>query len=362
MLYLLENVDLFGFSLRVFGYVTFRAGVAALTAMLFVMLFGPFTVRLLKRYRALAMDRYKDVLPEGFIDKRKNATPSMGGLLMLAGVALATVLWTELFNPTVLALLFCTVLMGLIGFADDYVKVTRNPKGISARAKFLAQCLVAAGTILFLYWQPFQPELAEQMNKLFVPFVKEPVLQSQWVLLLEMVVIVGASNAVNLTDGKDGLATGSVIFCALTYAVIAYVCGHRVFAEYLNVPGIPGASEGVVFAAAVIGACIGFLWHNCYPASMFMGDTGSLALGGAIGLLAVLVRQELLLVLTGGVFVMEALSVVIQVASFKLTGKRVFLCAPIHHHFELMGWSETQIVTVFATITAILCLIALMGL
>ncbi|WP_176014124.1 phospho-N-acetylmuramoyl-pentapeptide-transferase [Victivallis sp. Marseille-Q1083] len=362
MLYLLENVDLFGFSLRLFGYVTFRAGGAALTAMLFVMLFGPFTVRLLKRYRALAMDRYKDVLPEGFIDKRKNATPSMGGLLMLAGVALATVLWTELFNPTVLALLFCTVLMGLIGFADDYVKVTRNPKGISARAKFLAQCLVAAGTILFLYWQPFQPELAEQMNKLFVPFVKEPVLQSQWVLLLEMVVIVGASNAVNLTDGKDGLATGSVIFCALTYAVIAYVCGHRVFAEYLNVPGIPGASEGVVFAAAVIGACIGFLWHNCYPASMFMGDTGSLALGGAIGLLAVLVRQELLLVLTGGVFVMEALSVVIQVASFKLTGKRVFLCAPIHHHFERRGWTETQIVVRFWILAGIFALLSLASL
>ena len=197
------------------------------------------------------------------------------------------------------------------------------------------------------------------MVNLYVPFINTPVMIGWWVMIIAVLAIVGASNAVNLTDGKDGLSTGCMIFATIAYAVIAYLCGHRIFADYLLIPFIPGAGEAVVFASAVIGACIGFLWHNCHPASMFMGDTGSLALGGIIGLLSVLVRQEFLLFLVGGVFVMEIASVMIQVPVFKLTGKRVFLCTPIHHHFEKLGWTETQIVVRFWILSGIFALLAL---
>ena len=197
------------------------------------------------------------------------------------------------------------------------------------------------------------------LEQLLVPFFKMPVLSTRWLFLFEVIVIAGASNAVNLTDGKDGLASGCTIFCTLTYAVFAYLMGHKIFAGYLNLPHIASAGEAVVFASAICGSCIGFLWHNCYPAAMFMGDTGSLALGGAIGMLAVLVRQEILLLLVGGVFVMEAGSVILQVLSFKLTGKRIFLCSPIHHHFERKGWTETQIVVRFWILAGVFSLLAL---
>ena len=208
-------------------------------------------------------------------------------------------------------------------------------------------------------WLCYIPEFAPYMRNFYVPLYNAPLFTGLWVTAIAVLAIVGASNAVNLTDGKDGLSTGCMIFATIAYAVMAYLCGHRVFAEYLLIPFIPGAGEAVVFAAAVIGACIGFLWHNCHPASMFMGDTGSLALGGIIGLLAVLVRQEFLLFLVGGVFVMEIVSVMIQVPVFKLTGKRVFLCTPIHHHFEKLGWTETQIVVRFWILAGIFALMAL---
>ncbi|MBE6380741.1 MAG: phospho-N-acetylmuramoyl-pentapeptide-transferase [Lentisphaerae bacterium] len=343
--------------LRLFNYVSFRAGCAGVMSLLIVILLGPATVRMLKKFRATAPSRYGGVqILEEFINEQKNKTPSMGGVLILFGIVVSALLWMK---PTELMWILTgsTVLLGLLGFADDFAKVAyRNKDGISGKLKLLGQFMVAGAAVIWLF---YIPEFKPYMSQLYLPFFNAPVAVGVWVSAFAILAIVGASNAVNLTDGKDGLSSGCMIFATIAYAVIAYLSGHRIFADYLLIPFIPGASEAVVFAAAVIGACIGFLWHNCYPASMFMGDTGSLALGGIIGLLAVLVRQEFLLFLVGGVFVMEIVSVMIQVMSVKLTGKRVFLCTPIHHHFEKMGWTETQIVIRFWILAGIFALLAL---
>ena len=360
MFYLLKGVEIGALPWRLFGYVSFRTICAAATAMLIVVFFGPLMVRILKSYRAMAVDRYKGIMPEEFINSKKNSTPSMGGILIIAGIVLTSLLWSRLDNAVTIALISQTVMLGGLGFLDDYVKITSNPKGISSRVKMAGQILISIAILSFLF---NQPELAEHLRDFFVPFRKIPIFSNAWISgIVAGIVIIGASNAVNLTDGKDGLATGSCIICIFTYGALAYLCGHQVFASYLSIPNIPGVSEAVVFSGAVVGACAGFLWHNCYPASMFMGDTGSLALGGIVGLLAVLVRQELLLIVAGGVFVMEAGSVILQVASFKLTGKRIFLCSPIHHHFERKGWTETQIVVRFWILSGVFALIALASL
>ncbi len=343
---------------RLFSQVTFRAGGALLTAIIICFCLGPFTVRWLKKFRAEAPNRHKGLIPDEFIDHNKDKTPSMGGLLIVFSITVATLLWTIPTNPLMVVFLATLLAYAAVGFVDDYIKVAyRNRGGISARVKMFFQLMIAAVAIIFLN---SRPETNYILRELIVPFVQEPILISPWILLVFAVfVVVGSSNAVNLTDGKDGLAVGSTIFCSLTYGAIAYLCGHKIFSGYLNIPFISGASEVVVFTAAISGACIGFLWHNCHPASMFMGDTGSLALGGTIGLIAVLVKQEIALVIIGGVFVMEAVSVIIQVTSFKLTGKRVFLCTPIHHHFERKGWTETQIVVRFWILAGIFALIGL---
>lgn len=341
--------------LRLFNYVSFRAGGAGVAAFLIVLLLGPLTVRLLKKFRATAPSRYGGVVAE-FVNEQKDKTPSMGGVLIIFGIIIASVLWMK---PTELMFILTgsTLLLGLLGFADDFAKVAyRRRDGIPGKIKLLGQFSVAIAAV---YWLYCIPEFKTYMVNLYVPFINTPVMIGWWVMIIAVLAIVGASNAVNLTDGKDGLSTGCMIFATIAYAVIAYLCGHRIFADYLLIPFIPGAGEAVVFASAVIGACIGFLWHNCHPASMFMGDTGSLALGGIIGLLSVLVRQEFLLFLVGGVFVMEIASVMIQVPVFKLTGKRVFLCTPIHHHFEKLGWTETQIVVRFWILSGIFALLAL---
>ena len=351
--YLSTNPDL-GF-FRLFNYVSFRAGCAGAMAFLIVILLGPATVRMLKKFRATAPSRYGGVVEE-FVNVQKDKTPSMGGVLIILGITAAAILWMKPLELTAI-LVGSTILLGLLGFADDFAKVAyRRRDGIPGKVKLLGQFLVAAAAVVWLY---YIPEFAPYMRNLYIPFVHAPVAVGVWVSIVAVGAIMGASNAVNLTDGKDGLSTGCMIFATIAYAVMAYLCGHRVFAEYLLIPFIPGASEAVVFAAAVIGACIGFLWHNCHPATMFMGDTGSLALGGIIGLLSVLVRQEFLLFLVGGVFVMEIVSVMIQVPVFKLTGKRVFLCTPIHHHFEKLGWTETQIVVRFWILSGIFALLAL---
>ncbi len=358
MLYLLSFLEKSFGPLRLFDYVTFRAGGAALTAFLLVLLLGGFTARKLRKLNAQAADRYQGLFPQELLDKEKARTPCMGGVLVIGAILVSALLWNMMTNPIAIAMVVSTLCFSLIGFYDDYQKVVhKNRDGIPAKLKMLLQFLVAGGALAYL---GTRPELGPLLQEFMVPMMKKPLFTCGWVTFpFAAVVIVGLSNAVNLTDGKDGLASGCTIICTLTYAVFAYVMGHRVFAEHLNVPYVAGAGEAMVFAAAVGGACFGFLWHNCHPASMFMGDTGSLALGGAVGLLAVLVRQELLLVLVGAIFLAEAGSVMIQVASFKSTGKRVFLCTPIHHHFERLGWTETQIVVRFWIIAGVCALLAL---
>jgi phospho-N-acetylmuramoyl-pentapeptide-transferase len=253
--------------------------------------------------------------------------------------------------------------LGTIGFADDYIKVAfRKRDGMSGRLKLILQVLVA---FLAIYFLNNTPSTQNYMRELYVPFLKHPLLSGLPIIsamAFGALVVVSSSNAVNLTDGKDGLAVGCMIFSSFVYAIFAYFCGHKIFAEYLNIPFITGSSEVVIFAMAICGGCVGFLWFNCYPASMFMGDTGSLALGGSIGLIAVLVRQEIILLIVGGVFVIEALSVILQVLFFRLTGKRIFLCAPLHHHFERKGWTETQIVVRFWILAGIFAMMGIASL
>ena len=356
MLYLLSGLsDSFG-PLRLFNYVTFRAGGAWLTAFLLVLLLGNTAVRVLKRFNVRAAERLEGLVPPEFIDQRKSKTPCMGGVLLIGAVVVSTLLWAV---PGAISgvLAGATLLLSLTGFLDDYIKVTRQDRGgLPGKWKLVIQFAVAVAAMWI--WSRF-PELDKTLRAFYFPFAKEPIFHSAWCYAFAIFVIVGASNAVNLTDGKDGLASGCTIFCVLTYAAFAYLMGHKIFAGYLSIPYLPGIEEAVVFAAAICGACIGFLWHNCHPAAMFMGDTGSLALGGAVGLLAVLVRQEILLVIVGGVFVMEIVSVIIQVASLRLTGRRVFICTPIHHHFERKGWTETQIVVRFWILAGVFALAAL---
>ncbi|MBR7120961.1 MAG: phospho-N-acetylmuramoyl-pentapeptide-transferase [Lentisphaeria bacterium] len=363
MFYYLSHFNEYFGPLRLFEYITFRAGGAAATAFLIVALFGGRFAAMLRNFNIRAAARYEGVLPADILDKRKNSTPCMGGILLVGGVLAATLLWSNWSASNGI----CWILMGgtlgfaLIGFLDDFLKVFKQKRdGLPGKLKLAGQFLTGA-LVLWLFWR--NPELERIMSKLVIPFLKEPVDLGSWYWLLPVfsvaIIIVGASNAVNLTDGKDGLASGCTIFCALSYAVFTYLMGHQVFASYLDLPYIKGIGEAVVFAAALGGGCVGFLWHNCHPASMFMGDTGSLALGGAIGMLAVLSRQEILLALIGGVYVMEIISVMLQVASFKLTGKRIFLCTPIHHHFERKGWTETQIVVRFWILSGIFALMAL---
>ena len=341
--------------LRLIDYVTFRAGAAALTALVLVLVLGPLTVRLLKDF--VSPNRYKEYVEN--VAAIKDKTPTMGGLLIMGAIFVSMLLWGNLSNTLVLVFLGAMLAFMLLGFVDDYRKVKLKSKdGISVRTKFTVQTVITLLALLAFY---FIPEVREHLQELCVPLMKKPV----WIMplavavIFETIVVVGASNAVNLTDGKDGLAVGCTIFCTLTYAAFAYMSGHKVFADYLSINYIEGAGEVGVLAACIAGACIGFLWYNCNPASMFMGDTGSLALGGCIGLIAVLVKQELLLILVGWVFVMEAGSVLLQILSLKFFGRRIFLCSPIHHHFEKKGWPEMQIVVRFWIIAGICALVGL---
>jgi len=351
--------DYFG-PLRLFDYVTFRAGGALVTALLLCFLLGPLTVRLLKKLRTVAPTRLAGLVDEKFIDRNKDKTPSMGGILIISSILLSTILWANLTNKLVIIFLATLLSLSLLGFLDDFAKIAYGKRdGIPGKLKLLFQILIA---LVAVYFFDSLPETGSIVRDLTVPFIKYPILIGMPVVLayaFGALVVVGSSNAVNLTDGKDGLAVGCAIFCTLTYAAFAYLCGHRLFAEYLSIPFIPGSSEVGVFACAIAGACIGFLWHNCHPASMFMGDTGSLPLGGVIGLIAVLVKQEITLALVGFVFVMEAGSVILQVLSVKLRNKRIFLCSPIHHHFEQKGWTETQIVVRFWIIAGLCALLGL---
>jgi len=361
MLYYLSNLSDFFGPLRLFRYVTFRAGCAAATAFIIVLLLGPLTIRLLKKFNTTAAPRFDGLIPEQYIDRKKDKTPSMGGILIVIGIVIATILWSIPTNSLMHIFILITVSLAAIGFIDDYSKaVYKKRDGISGKMKLFLQFFIAGAAVLYLF---SIPENSYYLQQLMVPFWKTPLVSGFYGGLitfpLGVLVGVGSSNAVNLTDGKDGLAVGCIIFCSIAFAVFCYISGHKVFADHLMIHFIPGAGEVGIFASAIVGAGLGFLWWNCNPAGMFMGDTGSLALGGSIGLIAVLVRKELVLPIVGGVFVMEALSVIIQVVCFKLFKKRVFLCAPIHHHFERKGWTETQIVVRFWIIAVVLALVGL---
>ena len=348
--YLASSVRTF----HVFEYITLRAMLATLTALLISFLVGPAMIRKLTAYKIGQSVRNDG--PQTHLVKA--GTPTMGGALILVSIVLTTLLWGDLTSSYIWSVMLTTLGFGVIGWIDDYRKVVhRNPKGLSARSKYLSQSILALGFALYLVLTAVQPEQTD----LIVPFFKTVAipLGALGFVILTYFVLVGSSNAVNLTDGLDGLAILPTVLISAALSVFAYVAGNRVFSGYLGVPYIPGAGELVIFCSAMSGAGLGFLWFNAYPAEVFMGDVGALALGAALGMVAVIVRQEIVLFIMGGVFVVETLSVIVQVASFKLTGRRVFGMAPLHHHFELKGWKETQVVVRFWIITMMLILLGL---
>jgi phospho-N-acetylmuramoyl-pentapeptide-transferase len=340
---------------NVFRYLTFRTGGAVMTALLICFLIGPAFIRWLKRLQGKGQPIRSDGPQRHIVEKQ--GTPTMGGLLMLIAMVLATLLWADLSNLYVWAVLMVTLFFGLVGFVDDYLKVTkRSAAGVSARIKLFVQFLVAASTVLMLMRLQAPP----LTGAVAIPFFKGVLVQLGWAFIIfGALVVVGSSNAVNLTDGLDGLAIVPVMIAAGTFLLIAYLVGNFRFADYLQINYVAGTGELAILLGALIGAGLGFLWFNAPPAMVFMGDTGSLALGGVLGATAVAVKHELVLVIVGGLFVMEAVSVMVQVVSFKTTGKRVFRMAPIHHHFEQLGWREPTIVIRFWIISVILALVGL---
>ncbi len=338
---------------NVFRYLTLRGILGVLTALVICLAVGPIMIRRLG-YRQIHQTVRTDG-PEAHITK--SGTPTMGGAIILVAVFAATLLWADLSNRFVWVVLFTTLSFGAIGLVDDYKKlVNKDTRGIGAGMKFLLQSIAGLAAALFLYHTAEAPAETE----LIVPFFKDVALNlGPWFVLLAYLVIVGSSNAVNLTDGLDGLAIMPTTMVAAALGIFAYTTGHVQFANYLGIPYISGVGEVLIFCAALVGAGLGFLWFNTYPAQVFMGDVGALALGAALGVVAVVVRQEIVLFVMGGVFVMETVSVMLQVASYKLTGKRMFRMAPLHHHFELKGWPEPRVIVRFWIITVILVLIGL---
>jgi len=339
---------------NVFNYITLRAVLSCLTALVITFVIGPVLIRKLTAYKV--GQSVRDDGPQTHLTKA--GTPTMGGALILAAIILTVVLWADLQNRLVWVVLSVMLGFGAIGWVDDYRKVVgRNPKGLSARAKFFWQSVIGAAAACYLAFYTSLPAQTE----FILPFVKQVAypLGAVGFIVMTYFVIVGTSNAVNLTDGLDGLAILPTVMIGSALGIFAYVAGHSVFAKYLGFPYIPGAGELTVVCGAIAGAGLAFLWFNAYPAEVFMGDVGALALGAALGTVAVIVRQEIVLFIMGGVFVVETLSVMLQVASFKLTGKRIFRMAPLHHHYELKGWKENQVVVRFWIITMMLCLVGL---
>jgi phospho-N-acetylmuramoyl-pentapeptide-transferase len=344
---------------NLFTYITFRAALAAMTSMALSVLLGPWMARKLKALKVGQQIRKDHVEDLHKIHHHKAGTPTMGGVLIIGSVAVATLLWANIQNRLVITALFCTFWLGMVGFLDDFIKMRkRRSLGLTAKLKLVAQITMGLALGVYLYYNPVNAEYGTKLEVLFFKniYVALGFLYVPFVVL----VIVGTSNAVNLTDGLDGLAIGSVIMAALAYTGMAYLVGRTDFAGYLFITYVSGAGELTIFCSAIVGAGLGFLWYNAHPADIFMGDTGALALGGALGTVAILIKQELLLVLVGGLFILEAMSVIIQVLSYKLRGgKRVFKMAPLHHHFELSGWSETKVTVRFWIIAAIFALIGL---
>ena len=344
------------FGFNVFKYITFRAAMGTTTAFLLCCLFGPWLIRKLSQLKIGEHIIDEKISPRlHSLHRQKKGIPTMGGLLILFSTIFSTLLWARLDNKYILLALFAILWLGIIGFLDDYMKyISRRSKGMTVATKLVGQTILAVIIGLFAF---YDPHIGQSLD---VPFFKDLVVNLGLLyILFVVIVIVGFSNAVNLTDGLDGLAIGCIVMVAITYSIFSYITGHAKFSSYLQINYLPGSGELAVFCANIAGAALGFLWFNAHPAEIFMGDTGSLSLGGAIGVVAVLIKKELLLLLVGGIFVAEALSVILQVASFKLRKKRVFLVAPLHHHFQFKGLSETKVTIRFWIITAILAFLTL---
>ena len=356
LLYPLSDIW-FGFN--IFRYITFRAVMAALTSFILSLLLGPWVIKRLSVFKVGERVRKQEIVGALYsLHKQKEGTPTMGGVLILLSIVGSTVLRQDLTNKSTLVVLFSTIWLGVVGFLDDYIKlVKKRSKGLAVVTKLLGQVALGLGVGLFFYFSDNFSTVLE------IPFLKKTALDlSIFYIFFIMLVIVGTSNAVNLTDGLDGLAIGCVSIAALTYAVLSYIAGNVILSKYLLTSYIPGSGELAIFCASIVGSGLGFLWYNCHPAEVFMGDTGSLALGGALGIVAVIIKKELLLFIVGGIFVFEALSVIIQVFSFKTRGKRVFLMSPAHHHFQLKGWHESKVIIRFWIIAIFLALFTLVTL
>lgn len=351
--WLFERLSEYYSVFSVFRYITFRAMMSVLTALVLSFVFGPVMIRKLSQYQI--GQTVRDDGPSSHFSKK--GTPTMGGALILFAVTLSTLLWMDLSNRYVWVTLFVTISFGCIGWYDDYQKlINKDPRGMGSRLKFISQTLAAFAAAYWLYATAGAPAELQ----FFIPLFKNVMINLGWLFIpLAWLVIVGSSNAVNLTDGLDGLAILPVVMVAGGLGVFSYMSGNTIYSEYLNLPYLAGTGEILIFCSALVGAGLGFLWFNAYPAQVFMGDIGALSLGAALGVVAVIVRQEVVLMIMGGLFVVETLSVIIQVASFKLVGRRVFKMAPIHHHFELKGWPEPRVIVRFWIISFILVIVGL---
>ena len=339
--------------LNVFKYLTFRTGLALMTSLLIVFLIGGPLIRIFSR-----KDITGPIRQDGPIDHivKKSGTPTMGGIIIIIGMLTSTLFWADLSNIYIWTLIFISLSLGLLGFLDDLLKIKhKNSIGLNSKLKFMGQLIIGLITLIIIMFSDH-----EFINNLYFPFFKNLIIDlGLFFIPFGLFVIIGSSNAVNLTDGLDGLATVPIMLVALSFTLISYVVGNVIFSEYLQIQFISGVGEIAIFCGAIVGSCLGFLWYNAPPAKIFMGDTGSLSLGGSLAAVAIIVKHEIVLAIIGGLFVLETVSVIIQVISFKLTGKRVFMMAPIHHHFEKKGWAESTIVIRFWIIAIILALIGL---
>ena len=344
--------------LNVFQYITFRTGGAFLTALFIVLFFGNSFIQLVKRWKVTQTIR--EFGPQTHL--AKSGTPTMGGLLILVALVVSTVLWAKVDNRFIILILISAIYLGFLGFIDDYQKlILKHPsQGLSQTMKIVFQLIWALGVATYLYVVPANDQYVCLVQ---IPYLKEVFINmGSLIIFLNIVVMVGASNAVNLTDGLDGLVGGTLVISALTFGIFAYLAGHAKMSSYLRLIPVPGSGELAIYLGAMAGACLGFLWFNGFPAAVFMGDTGSLFLGGTIGVVALVIKQELILVIVGGVFVAEALSVLIQIGSVRLFGKRVFKMSPLHHHFEMQGWPETKVTLRFWIVAVVLALVAMTSL
>ena len=349
--------DIF-FGFNIFRYITFRAAMAALTAFTISLVFYPLLIRKLKAAKIGENIRKEESADLYNLHQTKQGTPTMGGILILAAILTSIFLWADITNRYILIGTFSILWLGITGFIDDYIKqLKRRSKGLMIRTKLLGQIILGLLIGIYLFLNP------QFSTKLDIPFLKLIHINlGIFYVFLVALVICGSSNAVNLTDGLDGLAIGIVIMVAMSFSVLSYISGHMEFSQYLFIPYLEGSGELAIFCASIAGAGLGFLWFNCYPASIFMGDVGSLPLGGALGVVAVLIKKELLLVIVGGIFVVEAISVILQVGSYRMRGKRIFRIAPLHHHLQFIGWPESKVIVRFWIITALLALLTLVTL